>query len=111
MKMSRGAKAANAKRPARRARRALPALEWAEEAAGLCARATAVGSRSLLVENYTGIAGFSDAHVRLDTAEGALCVSGEGLTLRDVRPGALIVCGRILRVELPCTGGDAPDEG
>ncbi|MBR1821700.1 MAG: YabP/YqfC family sporulation protein [Clostridia bacterium] len=111
MKISRSAKTAATVRPERRRRRSLPALEWVEDAAGQCARATVVGSRSLLVENHTGILSFSDERVRLNTARGPLCVSGSDLTLRDVRPGALIVRGSISRVELPCVGGDAPDEG
>lgn len=97
--------------PPRRERRSLPALEWAEDAAGRCARATAIGSRSLLVENHTGISAFRPDLVELNTREGPLRVHGDGLTLRDARPGALIVHGRILRVELPCEGGGVPDEG
>ena len=110
----RNARSASAMAPARRPRRghrSPPALEWVEDAAGRCARATVVGSRSLLVENHTGILEFSDERVRLDTARGPMRVTGNGLTLRDVRPGALIVRGSIARVELPCPGGDAPDEG
>jgi len=88
----------------------LPAMEWAEDLSGGCARATAVGSRSLLVENITGILEFTAQRVRLDTRRGPLCVTGEGLTLCDVRRGALTVRGEIRRVELPCPEGGAPDE-
>ena len=87
-----------------------PALEWARDVTGGCARATAIGNRSLLVENHTSIADFTGCRVLLNTRTGPLCVVGSGLSLRDVRPGALIVHGSILRVELPCEGGDAPDE-
>ena len=111
MKVSRRAWAAASARRHRSRRQAPPALEWVEDAAGQCARATVVGSRSLLVENHTGILDFTAERVRLGTARGPLCVTGSGLTLRDVRPGALIVRGSIARVELPCAGGDAPDEG
>ena len=111
MKITRNAKAASAARRPRRRWQAPPALEWVEDAAGQCARATVIGSRSLLVENHTGILDFTAGRVRLDTARGPLCVTGSDLTLRDVRPGALIVRGNIARVELPCAGGDAPDEG
>ena len=93
----------------RRTRPEVPALEWAEDAAGRCPRVTAVGSRSLLVENHTGILGFSDSEIRLNSRSGPLCVTGSGLALRDVRPGALIVRGSIRQVQLPCGGGDAPD--
>ena len=111
MKISRGAKAAMTRRPEKRRRRSLPALEWVADASGRCARITAVGGRSVLVENCTGILEFSDDRVRLATAGGPMCVSGYGLTLCDARLGALIVRGAIRRVELPCEGGDAPDEG
>ena len=98
-------------RPSRRRRPDLPALEWAEDAAGLCPRVTAIGSHSLLVENHTGLLAFSDTLVVLDSRAGALTVTGCGLSLRCVRAGALIVRGSLHRVELPCEGGDAPDEG
>ena len=111
MRIARSARKLADARPAKPRRRSLPALEWVEDAAVQCARATVVGNRSLLVENFTGIVEFTDARVLLDTARGALCVTGSGLTLCDVRPASLIVRGDIARVELPCAGGDAPDEG
>ena len=86
-----------------------PALAWVEDAAGRCARVTALGGHSLLVENHTGILAFTDSLVRLDTNSGPLCVAGSALSLADARPGALIVRGRIRRVDLPCDGGEAPD--
>lgn len=95
----------------RRRRYDMPALEWAEDAAGLCPRVTAVGSRSLLVENHTGLLAFTGERVVLDSRTGALCVTGRGLALDCVRPGSLVVRGEIRNVELPCRGGDAPDEG
>ena len=95
----------------RRRRYDMPALEWAEDAAGLCPRITAVGSQSLLVENHTGLLAFTEDRVVLDSRAGALCVTGSGLALDCVRPGSLVVRGEIRRVELPCRGGDAPDEG
>ena len=88
-----------------------PALEWLQDVSGCCPRVTAIGSHSLLVENHTGILDFTASRVLLDTRSGALCITGEGLCLRDVRPGALIVDGRIHSLQLPCRGGDAPDEG
>ncbi len=109
MRISRSA-AFVAPRPPKRRRRSLPALEWVEDAAGQCARATAIGSRSLLVENHTGLLSFTERCVKLSTARGPLCVHGRSLALSDMRPGALIVRGSISRVELPCAGGDAPDE-
>lgn len=95
-----------------RSEHAVPtALEWVEDATGRCARVTVIGNRSVLVENHTGILTFSDEIVRLNTAGGALCVSGRNLALWEARPGTLIVRGFLRRVDLPCKGGDAPDEG
>ena len=85
-------------------------MDWIDDVTGRCARATAVGNRSLLVENYTAILAFDPNCVRLATASGTICVAGRDLTLRDVRPRALIVHGDIHRVDLPCEGGGAPDE-
>ena len=107
----RGGSGAGFPRTPRHRRRELPALEWAEDVTGRCARVTAVGSHSLLVENHCGIDSFSQERIALNTGAGPLCVHGRGLALRDVRPDALIVHGEIHRVELPCRGGDAPDEG
>lgn len=101
----------NAPRPPRRARREVPALEWARDMTGLCPRVTAVGNTSALVENHTGIRAFSPSLVELDSRAGTVRVLGEGLSLCGVRDGALIVRGVIHRVDLPCEGGDPPDEG
>ena len=98
-------------RPPRHDRAYPAALEWAEDMTGRCPRITAVGGHSLLVENHTGIRAFASDCVELNTREGPLRVCGGGLTLRDARPGAVVVHGRILRVELPCEGGRGPDEG
>ena len=84
---------------------AAPALEWLSDISGRAARATAIGSRRILIENHTGILDFTDDQVRLSTASGPLCVYGQDLTLCEVRENALIVHGIIRRVDLP-EGGD-----
>lgn len=96
-----------------RRRRGLPspaALAWAEDISGRCARATAIGSHSLLVENHTGIVVLAEDRVVLATRSGPLSVCGSALSLRDARRDCAIICGDIHRVELPCPGGDAPHE-
>lgn len=111
-RISRRAKAAEpGARRLKRRRPDLPALEWTEDVTGRCPRLTAVGSHSLLVENHTGILAFGPNRVLLGSRSGAMCVLGEGLALSCVRSGALIIRGDIRRVELPCRGGDSPDEG
>lgn len=83
----------------------VPALEWLSELSGRTARATAIGSRRILIENHTGIQDFTDDEVRLSTASGPLCVRGRGLSLCEVRENALIVHGCIRQVDLPEDGG------
>ena len=82
------------------------ALEWPRDLAGQCARATALGSNRLLVENYTGLLELTDARVRLSTAGGPITVTGRDLRLCDARRGALIIAGHLERVELPGSGGE-----
>lgn len=84
---------------------AIPALEWLSDAAGLTVRATAFGSRRLLIENHTGIQHFTDENVCLSTRTGLLCIQGRNLSLCEVRKNALIVHGCIHRLELPDEGG------
>ena len=83
----------------------VPALEWLSDVSGRAARATAIGSRRILIENHTGIQDFTDETVRLSTAAGPLCVHGRNLTLCEVRANALIVHGCIRQVDLPEDGG------
>lgn len=96
-------------RPSIFRRRAKPpqpdALTWPRDLSGQCARATAIGSSCLLVENHTRILSLSDACVKLGTGQGAITVTGQGLSLCEVRPGALMVKGAIAQVELPPEGG------
>ncbi len=94
----------------RRRARGLPALEWTEDLSGGCARVTAVGGRSLRVENHTGVLELSETRVVLNTRRGPLCAEGRDLTLCDIRPGTLVIRGDIRRVDLPCKGGASSDE-
>lgn len=88
-------------RPHRPPQPPVPALEWVSEVSGRVARATAVGSRRILIENHTGIQEYTGEHVRLSTANGPLSIHGRDLTLCEVRPNALIVHGCIRQVDLP----------
>lgn len=83
------------------------ALTWPEDLLGRCARITAIGCHRLLVENHTGLLCLTETEIRLNTGCGPLSISGEGLTLCDARPRAMIVKGRIRRIDLPLEGGGA----
>ncbi len=88
----------------RHKKRSLPAIEWISDVTGRCARVTAVGNRSLLVENHAGVIAFSEDCVRLAAPPGEIRVSGSELFLCDIRPGTLIIRGNIRLVQLPCEG-------
>jgi sporulation protein YqfC len=94
----------------RRGQKYPPALEWTEDMIGRCPRITAVGSHSLLVENHTGIAAFTDTRIVLNSRAGVVCAMGSGLSLSCAREGSVIIRGHIRRIELPCRGGDESDE-
>lgn len=86
------------------------ALLWPEDLLGRCARLTAIGSERLLVENHTGLIELTPTRIRLDTGCGPVSVTGEALTLCEARPRAMIVRGRISRIDLPQEGGDARED-
>jgi len=79
-----------------------PALEWISDLSGKTARITSIGSRSLMVENYTGIEEYGADCVCLKTRCGIIKVEGTSLSLSEVRKGALIISGDIRHVNLPC---------
>lgn len=81
-----------------------PALEWLSDLSGKSARITSVGSRMLMVENHRGILLYETGRILLSTGCGALEVSGERLSLCEVRRDALIIRGEIRHVSLPCEG-------
>ena len=97
-------------RPRLSMKRELPALDWISDAAGRCARVTAIGSHQVLIENLTAILELSDDLIRVDTGCGPLCVCGSALSLGEARTGSILVRGNIHRVELPCKGGCSADE-
>jgi len=102
--------AEGASKTSRHDRRYPPALEWTEDMTGRCPRITAVGAHSLLVENHTGIATFTDTRIVLNSHAGAVCAMGSNLSLNCAREGSVIIRGDIRRIELPCLGGDGSDE-
>lgn len=84
-----------------------PALEWICDLSGRAARVTSIGNRTLLVENHCGIRRFSQEHITLSTRCGCIEVQGQFLELNEVRPGALVIRGRIRDVQFPC-GEETP---
>lgn len=89
-------------------RRRVQALEWINDLSGKSARVTAIGRKTLLVENHAGILEYAQNRVLLASGCGAIEIEGSGLTLSEVRRGALMIRGSVRRVNLPCPAQDAP---
>lgn len=92
-------------KPAKNDRPRIPALEWLENISERCPRIAATGNRRVLVENHTGVRNYREDAVEISTRHGMMTVCGEALSLCEMRPGSLIVSGRIFRIDFP-HGGD-----
>lgn len=82
------------KRRIRLGRRILSALDLPEEAAG-APKLTVLGREHALVENHAGIYQYRSEEIWLYTKAGMLLVTGEALTIRELSPERLYICGRI----------------
>ncbi len=60
---------------------------------------TAVGRHRVLIENHRGVAQYSDAFLRLNAAEGAFSVYGDGITIRVLGRHKLAIEGDIRTME------------
>ena len=58
-------------------------------------RVTVLGLHRLAVENHTGILQYADTCVRLITASGVMRIEGEGLLLKELAAGRLVIEGSI----------------
>ena len=78
----------------------LAGLHLPEDSSGRAARLVLLGSSRALVENHLGVRDYTETHLSLLSGRGAIEITGDALLLTDVRKGALIVSGKIYRVEL-----------
>ena len=89
---------------AKKEKRVPAQLEWLDGALPGRIHAEICGSENLLIENYLCVAEFSASRVRVTAEKGILTAEGENLSLCEVRPGSLIVRGRLRTIALP--GGE-----
>lgn len=82
-------------------------LEWLDGALPGRIQLHICDSESVMIENHTCVMEFLPERVRVAGARGILTIEGERLALCEVRPGALIVRGRIRNIELPARGGES----
>lgn|GEM_PF-556792 len=71
-------------------------LDFPADVAGEGPKITITGRLQILVENYISIINFSDQEIRLETAEGNVCITGKGLVLKVLLPTELRIEGEVL---------------
>ena len=76
----------------------------ADVVAGL-PRLEMIGGRQLYLEHHTGILGYSQEQIDINTASGVMRVRGESLTIVAMSAEELRIGGEIAAVELVRAGG------
>ncbi len=71
------------------------ALDLPSEAAEGAVRVQMLGREQMTVENHTGVYEYKTELVRLQTREGMLRVTGEGLMLRELSRERIYISGRL----------------
>ena len=82
------------KRRIKLGRRFLSALDLPDEPARP-PTGTLFGSDWALVENHKGLYQYREQEICLYTREGMLVVSGKGLTLKELSPERMFICGSV----------------
>lgn len=55
---------------------------------------TLLGNMEMCIENYNGLIEFTPEKIALSTSQGAVELSGQGLTIRSILPYEMVVEGR-----------------
>lgn len=70
-------------------------LDFPADVAAEGPKITIIGKSQVLVENYLSIINFSGEEVRLETSDGAVCITGKGLVLKVLLPTELQIEGEV----------------
>ncbi len=65
-----------------------------------CSRMVLTGDKEFLIENYSGIIEYEMHRIRLRSASGIICVTGDNLTINELDNEQLLVRGRIRCIEI-----------
>jgi sporulation protein YqfC len=79
-------------------------LDFPPDVVGEGPKITITGRRQILVENYKSIVNFSEEEIRLETAEGDVCLQGKELTLKVILSTELRIEGELS--SLSFSGGE-----
>lgn len=75
-------------------------LDLPPDAALNMSRIVITGASEVFVENYKGIAEYTAESVKLGTASGVICITGEDMSIRSIGTDEISISGRIKNVEL-----------
>jgi sporulation protein YqfC len=73
-------------------------LDFPPDVVGEGPKITITGRHQIMVENYTSIVSFSEEEIRLETAEGVVCLRGKGLVLKVILTTDLRIEGELSSV-------------
>jgi len=59
-----------------------------------------VSDREIWIENYSGIIEYSKERVRINTKKFIICLYGSNFFINHITKEDIIVCGKILKIEL-----------
>jgi len=62
-------------------------------------KVTAIGRGEVLIENFKGIMDFQDGMIRINTSNGVIKVTGDGLSIREITSEEIIIGGKISNID------------
>ncbi|MCX7774362.1 MAG: sporulation protein YqfC [Clostridia bacterium] len=62
-------------------------------------RVTAIGRGEVLIENFKGIMDFKDGIIKINTHNGVIKITGEGLNIREITSEEIIIGGKISNID------------
>ncbi|MGI6083851.1 MAG: sporulation protein YqfC [Acetivibrionales bacterium] len=62
-------------------------------------KVTAIGRGEVLIENFKGIMDFQDGMIRINTNNGVIKVTGDGLNIREITNEEIIIGGKISNID------------
>jgi len=69
------------------------------EVCGNRPKVTAIGRGEVLIENFKGIMDFQGDMIRINTNNGIIKVTGEGLSIREITNEEIIIGGKISNID------------
>lgn len=82
-------------------------ITWLDDVLPGRIRLYAVGFERLMIENYKWVSELSRDRILIQGSDGCVLIEGKGLSVSEMRKGALIVAGTVACVAFQRRGTDA----